>query len=137
MNASDLSYPIICIHKGIMFTVSSWDSLTTTTSVALRKGLFRDLEIIDSMGRCVIVRNAKFLSGIRFFWGYNIFFNRRIRVELEITDLQKSMSVETVKARVLQDFREWHGWESRGDFDTLKTSVENATTISEIIRQIM
>jgi hypothetical protein len=44
--------------------------------------------------------------------------------------------LEAFKGRVLKDFSDWHGWETRGDFEELKAGVEKAQTVAEIIRLI-
>ena len=133
---SNLKFPVLEIYKGSPSPCGSIDYLVTTTSLALRKGYFSDLRIIDSQGKEFLVKRAKKIHRISRFWEVIMFFNPRIQVNLDIEETGKTVTTEEVRRLVLNDFREWHGWESRGDFDELKTSVENAHTIAEIIQLI-
>jgi hypothetical protein len=48
----------------------------------------------------------------------------------------KTLSVDEVRGLVLRDFRNWHGWQTRDDFEKLKTAVEKASTVGEVIRLV-
>ena len=61
------------------------DALTTCTKVALKNGYFDDLLIVDANGVGYQVKGARKLHGVGPFFGYNIFLNQRIKVEL-LTD---------------------------------------------------
>lgn len=136
MNAENLIYPVLCIRKGTLFTCRSFTDLTTTSASALRGGLFDRLLVIDSNGAEAIVRSAANLGGVGLFWGFNVFLNQRIRVELNLEPTGKTLTTDRVRQIVLRDFRNWHGWESREDFDQLKESVKNASTVGEILRLV-
>lgn len=136
MTANDLVFPVLHIYRGSLSPARSLELLTTTTSVALRKGFFDGLTIVDSLGKEAVVQQAKKLHGVGPFWGFNVFLNRTIRVELSLQETGRILGVEEVRALVLREFQVWHGWESRGDFDELKASVENAQSVAEIIRLV-
>jgi hypothetical protein len=135
MNVSDFKFPVICFGPNFCLRIrQDWDSLTITTRAGLKNGLFDHLLIVDSQGCVLSVKNAKKLYGVGRFWGYNIFLNQRIKVELITEDKTIQISVEEVKKYVFKSFANWHGWASRGDFGELKKSVANAKTITEIIQ---
>ena len=134
---TSLSFPVLCIYKKTIFTVGNEDSLTSTTSAALRGGLFKDLRIIDSQGKEVIVSSATKLHGIGSFFGFNIFLNQRIRVNLDAKLTGKTLTTEDVRQLILRDFREWGGWESRGDLEQVKEAVENASSVKKILQAIV
>jgi hypothetical protein len=101
--------------------------------VALRNGWFENLSVVDSKGIKLSIAGAKKLRGVGFLWGYNIFLNQRIKVELFTKGAPTQASISDVKQLVLNSFRKWHGWASRGDFDELRDAVKNASSIPEII----
>lgn len=136
MNAEQLAAPILCIRNNTMFTCRSIEDLTTTTSAALRGGLFDGLRVVDSNGVEAVVRSAQKLGGVGLFWGFNVFLNQRIRVALQLEATGKALTVDEVRRIVLRDFRAWHGWESREDFDELKRAVQNASSVAEILRLV-
>lgn len=72
------------------------------------------------------------VSGL--FWGYDIFLNQMIKVELLFEGNPFQITVDEVKKRVLLSFKKRHGWSTRGDFDELQSNVENAHSILEIIQ---
>ncbi|MFA5262758.1 MAG: hypothetical protein WC378_02965 [Opitutaceae bacterium] len=136
MTPEPLNFPVLCIHKATIFTVRTLDALTSTTAAALRGGLFTKLRVIDSIGVEYVVSSAKKLKGIGPFFGYNLFLNQRIRVALDLEPTGKVFSSDEVRALVLKDFRGWHGWESRDDFDQLKQGVASAASVGEILRLV-
>jgi hypothetical protein len=108
--------------------------LTTCSKLALRKGgYYEKMIIVDSEGTALNINGAKKLHGVGFLWGYNIFLNQRIRVQLQVKD-SFQMQLDEVKQRILESFRKWHGWKTRGDFSELKKPVQNAESIPDIIR---
>lgn len=137
MTESEIAFPVLCRHKGTLFTFGSRESLTKTTSAALRGGLFDGLRMIDSTGKEAIVESARKICGVGLFWGFNVFLNQRIRVALSMRDTGRTFSPDEVRAMVLRDFRTWHGWQSRGDFEVLKKAIERAESTSEILHLLV
>ncbi len=136
MNAEQLAFPVLGIFKDTTASYRTFDSLTVTTSAALRGGFFNGLRIIDSNGVEAVVRSATRLGGVGLFWGFNVFLNQRIRVALELESTGKTLITGQVRQIVLRDFRNWHGWESREDFDQLKDAVQKASSVGEILRLV-
>jgi hypothetical protein len=134
MNANDLHYPVVCLTKYGAETRSTPTDLSTDFKAAFNGGLFDNLHIVDSAGKLYRVLRVKDLGGTGRCWGYSLFFSRRIKVELEVELVTDKAGVDEVRERVLKEFSDWHGWETRGDFDELKTGVEKAQTVAEIIR---
>jgi hypothetical protein len=89
--------------------------------------------IVDSNGVGLKIRGAKKLHGVGLFWGYNIFLNQRIKVQPIIAGKPFEVSLSEVKELVLKSFRNWHGWEARGDFEELRAAVAKAGSIQEMI----
>lgn len=136
MNAIEFDFPIICFDRDSLRVRKDWDSLVTTTTAGVKNRMFDNILIVDANGTAVRVKSARKLHGVGPFWGYNIFLNRRIRVELVFDGEPFPMSVDDVRRLVLDSFRKWHGWRTRGDFKELKASVQNAQSVGEIIRLV-
>jgi hypothetical protein len=128
----EFEFPVILFGKDFVDVSSTQNDLTTTTSTALKKGVFSDLLLVDSRAMAVKITGAKTVGGIGPFGGYNIFGNRKIRIELETRGTPDPIAIDQVKTRVLKDFRKWHGWASRGDFEALSERIRNAQTVREI-----
>jgi hypothetical protein len=136
MTAEQLAFPALAIFKDTTVSYRTLESLTTTTAAALRGGFFNGLRIIDSNGVEAVVRSATKLGGVGLFWGFNVFLNQRIRVALILESPTETLTTDQVRQIVLRDFRNWHGWESREDFDQLKDAVKNASTVGEILQLV-
>lgn len=137
MAVRDLTFPVLCFYKSTLFAASSSDTLTRTTSAALRGGLFNGLRVVDSTGTEYVVETVRKLHGIGPFWGFNIFLNRTVRIDITLVETGKQLGVDEVRRLVIRDFRKWHGWESRDDYEQLKASVQTAGSVSEIMHHLV
>lgn len=90
--------------------------------------------VLEESGKAYKVKGAKKLHSVGPFWGYNIFLNQMIKVELLFEGNPFQITVDEVKKRVLLSFKRRHGWSTRGDFEELRERVKNAKSILEIIR---
>jgi hypothetical protein len=132
-----IKFPILSFSQGLVDVEHDLESLTTCNKRALRRGgYYSKLWLVDSGQHKFNVKSAKKLHGVGLFWGYNIFLNQRIRVELVFEDKVENIPLEDVKAAVFKSFRTWHGWASADDFDELQSKVKNATSVREIMDAI-
>lgn len=137
MTVEDLRYPVLGFSQHLVRVSQTADALTTCSKLALRKGgYYEDLLVVDSAGVGLRIKGAEKIHGVGLFWGYNIFLNQRIKVRPHIEGPPMQVSLTEVKRHVLGSFDRWHGWSTRGDFAELKSSVEAATSIPEIIDRI-
>jgi hypothetical protein len=136
MGINELNFPVICFSQNVIRMEKSSDSLTTCSKTALRNGYFENLLIIDSKGVALRITGAKKLHGVGLFSGYNLFLNQRIKVELVSNGEAVQISTPELKQKVLNSFRNRHGWSSRGDFESLRNSIVNASSITEIITMV-
>lgn len=134
MNVDAIKFPVICFWRDLIRIKLNETDFTITTKAGLKNGMFADLFVVDSSLNGFKVKSAKKRHGVGPFWGYTIFLNQKIKVELAFEDMPKKVSLEEVKERVFRSFRKWHGWATRGDFSELQDKVKNATSISDIIR---
>jgi hypothetical protein len=109
MTTNDLAYPVIEIDRdGNLGVNIDEDTLTTTTSHILKKGFNKGMTIVDSNGKAIKVKEAKFVSGKGRFWGYySPFLDRIIKIELIFDGEPFDMPFEEVKKKVLSDVRKW------------------------------
>lgn len=129
----NVTYPVLCFWKNFIRIEPDERSLTTTTKAGLKNGMFIGLTIIDSDGNGFVVRNAIKICGIGFFWGYNIFLNQKIKVELLIEKELQQIPLEEVKAKVNNSFSKWHGWKTGDNLKELKEKISKASSIKSMI----
>jgi len=137
MNVSNLNYPLICFAQDDVFIQNSESDLTSCNKLAIKKGFYKDQLLVDSSGIGLEIANAKKLHGIGFLWGYNIFLEQRVRVELIPDGDPFKLSLDEVRAKVLKVFRDNRSfWASGGNFEEIEQAILNAKTIPEIIDSI-
>jgi hypothetical protein len=129
MNKANIEFPVICFYGKLIRVADSYDSLTRTTKAGVKNGMFRDLFIVDRTETEFYVKDAKKLHGIGIFGGWNIFLNQKIRVQLEIDEEPKKITLDEVKQKVLKSFSSWHGWSSGGNLPELKRLVQEAASV--------
>lgn len=134
MTPNDLQYPVILFARDGFEIKRTAEQLTVTFQPLLTDGWFKNLKIVDSNGSKSMVVSVKGLGGVGLFWGYSLFFSRRVRIQLELEPIAASDTLSEVRHLVLKDFKDWQGWESRVDFDDLKAAVEKATSVAEILK---
>jgi len=81
-NLDNFAFPVLILTQGDAFPASSRGELLKCTKTALKNGFFSRALIVDSQGKTVRVAEARKVAGIGRFWGYNIFLNQNIEVEL-------------------------------------------------------
>ena len=113
----------------------AWRTVVNT-ALALRKEVYKGRRIVDSTGTEDAVVSAKKLRGFGPFGGWNLFFNQRVVVQLEVEPTKKVYTADELRKLVLKEFRSWHGWESRVGIDETKDEVRQAKTCAEILRAL-
>ena len=132
-SAPIIAFPALRASRdGTLDVVDNEVQLTTCSKLALRKGYFDGLAIYDSAGMKHQVEKATKLHGVGPFWGYDIFLDQRIMVRLLFRDGCKRVSTNDVRQVALRFLRKWGP--SRGDYEELCRSVQEAGSISEILR---
>ena len=130
-----IKFPVLCFSQGIVFVKQDLESLSICTKAALRYGYFKNLWLVDLNHHRFNIRSAKKLHGVGRFWGYNLFLNQKIRVELAFKN-EQSVSLDEIKGAVFKSFRNWHGWASADNFEELKSTVKAATSVHELINAL-
>ncbi len=110
------------------------DELTVCSSVALKKGYFNDLLIVDSNRNAFPVIGVKQIGYIGPLWGFSLFYSRKLRVQL-LLDNPSLLALEEIKSlacRVVEgDSDFWAA--SSGDHMIIINSIKNAGSFSELI----
>ena len=132
VGVTDLTFPVLAFSKYGLLVNSSAEMLGTEFKTTFEAGVFVDLLMVDSSGRTFRVVDTKVLGGAGALWGYSLFYPRRLRIELVLELAKDQLTLEEVRSRVLKEFRDWHGWETRDDFDELREGVTRAESIREV-----
>ena len=131
-SVTDLTFPVLAFSKYGLLIKRHAEELETEFKAAFDDGIFADLLIVDASGKTLRVVDARSHGGAGRLWGYSLVYSRRLKIELDLESTEKQWTLEEVRTRVLEDFRDWHGWESRDDFNELRNGVSRAQSIREL-----
>ena len=131
MNHAELAFPCLAIGKRGVWTMA-WKTVVGTR-LMLKHGSFDGVRIVDSTGTEYAVKSASKLGGYGRFGGWNLFFNQRITVRLDVEPTGRTLTADELRAIVRADFRSWQGWESRVGIEELKREVEAAASCAAIL----
>ena len=135
VNVNNLIYPVLRISQGMIFPAMDAARITTCSKIALSNGFFKNQKILDSSGNMFLVNEAKKLHGLGLFWGYNIFLNQRIQVQLDLS-FESKLSLTQTKNILLKALKNNQGWDSLEGVEDITKTVEEAQSISKIINFI-
>lgn len=133
-----LKFPVVSLQSpGMVEVFRNKDELGICSRTALKKGYFKGLLLIDSNGMQFKVISANKIGYIGPFFGFNIFLNQKLKVELKFSDKIDKISLDEFRKRVVKTFnQDRFFWESGGDFNELISLVNKTPTISEIIKML-
>ena len=127
-----LSFPVLFWDKNGLYYARSGRHLTTCSKLALRKGFYRGLHVLDSNGVMMKVRDAEKIRGIGPFRGYNLFLEQQIAVKLHFGPMEESVSFDEVARRISRWFHQ-HGPELDAE-GYQESVVRKANSIGELIQ---
>ena len=109
----DLHFPIVSVtQSGTLYVHSNRNSLEVTHTTLIRRGWYHGMTIVDSNGEAYKVTKVVQLGGEGPFWGYSLFYARRVRLEIGLK-YQHRMTLAEMKGTVSRAMkRDPHMWEA-------------------------
>ena len=136
MDVNNLKFPVLCFNQGLTIKCKNVEELTTCTKTGLKNGYFKNLQIVDSSNKLYKVKETKKIKGVGLLWGYNIFLNQKILVDLIFHDKVQDILFEEVKNKVLNSSKSIQLWETREGFDEFKNKIASTKNINELANLI-
>lgn len=131
--------PIITFTPGSSAVVShnSLEPVTHANMAGLKGNPYEGMLIVDSELCLYRVRRATIKSGDGLFGGYNLFFNRRVIMNLDIEDDCKSITVEELKKMITDRLSEEDIEEFYEDHDEpFRQRLNQAHTFHDVVELI-
>jgi len=128
-----IEFPVLCFCKRTIRVEENAESLTTKSLSALNKRDLDGMFLVDSDGRKFTVLSATPAQENRFWEGFGLLFNIKVKVRLEIREDNEGLPLKQVSDLVLNYIDEWHGFSTRDDFEELREQVQSATSIAKIM----
>jgi hypothetical protein len=137
MTVTDISFPALVVFgDGGFLTYKAEDRLTCTNRRGLRKGCYNGLLIIGNDGMAVRTKGAKKLHWTGRFWGYDLFLDWWIKVELIFDGEPFPMDTEELRQIVLKQLHESDDWQDYEGIEHLIGKVEKAKNAVTIVRLV-
>ncbi|KAA6437968.1 hypothetical protein FEM33_19035 [Dyadobacter flavalbus] len=130
-------FPIIKFDRFSFEIIPCLDILTKTTSAGLRNRLFENIVIVDSNGFTYFVKNATKVKGLGRFFGYNIFLNQTILVDLNFEPNIEKIQLNDLKKKMVKNVhKEKAFWASGGNFDKIIELINHSESINALISDL-
>jgi urease beta subunit len=136
---TDIKFPIVVFEKtNAIFFARAKGEITICTAVAFKAGFYKDLQLIDSNGFFYKITDAIKVGTVGLFWGYNIFLNQKIEVELIVSNRSdRPIELDELKSRIIKVFKENSSfWDSDGLLQKRLAFVQKANSYLEIIEEL-
>lgn len=137
MITQNLKFPVIAITRdNYIHLAGKKEDLVICSKTAFKNGFYKRLKIYDSNNMEYILLKAKKIDTVGSFFGYNIFLNQKIKVELQLSDKPKKNDIDSFKQKVLyvlskdKDF-----WNSDGRYQDRIDAITNASTPKYLIER--
>lgn len=127
-----MTFPVFACKGESFFIRQSEDQLFICNSLAMKRGYYKGLELIDSNGLLYRLIDAEVVRGEGILFGYNIFFNRTLRVRPIFQGEPQRMDFDIIRQRALHSLENRELWKTRGDFPQLMLAVKNARDIHDL-----
>ncbi|MCC9019748.1 hypothetical protein [Flavobacterium lipolyticum] len=132
---NNFKYPIVAFSKSAIHLARNSDEILVCTKTALKNNFYKNMKIVDSAGILYKVNNAIKLKGHGFLWGYNIFLNQKVDVELVFTEDPILINIEDLKKMLLSSLK-GEFWRSGDNHSKIIKEVENTTNFHHIIKYL-
>ncbi|HEU4601668.1 MAG TPA: hypothetical protein VFS24_06855 [Steroidobacteraceae bacterium] len=138
MKPDELTYPCLCVHRKLIFTVENQWDLVGATADGHRTGVLQDLKIIDASGRELLVQPPPKKQPIAVFFGvlWARLTRRKPRPKpLELNPTGKTWTVYQIRQLLVIDSQR-QGPVNRVRSKELTEKIDAAKTPAEILRLI-
>lgn len=97
-----MNYPVICLkpEDSSIYWFADENSLKTADKELTEKGVFNNVSIIDSTGKCYSIKHVRIIRWATLFWGYSLKKpGRSVKIEFDLED-NGTISIDQLKERL-------------------------------------
>jgi hypothetical protein len=134
-----LAFPVLSFSQNLVRRRESMSEITHCTRIALRKGFYEGLLLVDEQGRRFNVTGARKLRTLppRLTFGNILDFiggNPRYEIELMFAPgPPTTISLEDARKLIFDSFRnEKYLWEAMVDFEEFRDKITRATSLQQV-----
>lgn len=130
----NMKFPVITFDREEnIYFVRNEDDLVICNGSALNNGFYNNLLIIDITGTQYVVESIDIEKVV----GYNIFLQKKIKVNLNFKKDISLISLEDFKTKILESYKKYIAfWEAGGNVQENIMFIQNSESIGEIINNL-
>jgi len=138
LDLSIVRFPVITFSNDrLMYFGRKRDDIEICSKTALKNGFYKGLRVIDSDGIEYKIKAAGKVGTVGPLWGYNIFLNQKLQVELYLGKAGNVVSLDSLKMQILKIMKsDKTFWDSDGMIEEKINFINNATSHFEIIKKL-
>lgn len=137
-SGQSIRFPALSFNQGLVNVIQSLDELSECTRLGFKKGYYKGLTLVDSVGNQFKVVGARKIKTLPFQLTFRDFLallgaNPRWQIELKFGSDTRGISPEETKKLILDSFRkEKYYWEEMSDFEEFRERIQSAPTLEQI-----
>lgn len=133
LDVNKLNYPVLGLFNPGILVYEDAESLSVTTAKAVRLGQFDDVFLVDCQSFAYRVVGAQIRGPVGRFWGYDVFLDRNVFINLLYDSQMRSLAINEVIDLVetrIDAMREI--WESGMNYPEFRRSIRAARNVKEL-----
>ena len=136
-SGQSIRFPALSFSQGLVTIILSLDELNECRRLGFRKGYYKGLTLVDSVGNQFKVVGARKIKTLPFKFTFRDFLallgaNPLWQIELKFGS-GRGVSLEETKKLILDSLRkEKHYWEEMCDFEEFRERIQSAPTLEQI-----
>lgn len=137
LDFSEVAFPIVAlsVNTGLSFHRNT-DDILHCSKYSLKKGAYNDLRIIDSNGKLYRVIKAEKIGTVGSFWGYDIFLDQALCVQLIARSTPEEISLADLKNEISNAMNSDKDiWNATGTLSRDLRSIQKAVSHDELLRK--
>ena len=130
-----MKYPVVCLKEddNMIYGFKDEDSLTIASKKLVDRGVFTNVNIVDSNGEILKIKKVKELGWGTSFFGYSFKRNGRyIKIDFE-TELLKIISLEEFKKDIVNRLVKSKYFNEAFSIPDVIKFIQNSSTIKDVI----
>ena len=135
MNAvASLTFPVLAFTPNGVMPYSRYENLLRIMKHEYEMNWYKDLEIVDTEGTCVVVRSARIVKEPILAK----LFGRMVEVEIQEAEKLADYDVDSTRSRVLEFLSLYpEMYQSAGLYDELVKRVGEAATSADVVKSFL
>ena len=129
---AEMMFPMVRFYKNVFVVLKDAELCANWNMRAFNSKNYLKSQYIDREGNQFQIANARIVAGRGPLWGYNLGFNRLIKVDLDFVQMSP-MSLDDIKRNIQVSLEEWEGWGQNPNLRKIRNAVKESSSIPVLV----